>query len=215
MRPYWEVGRRGLWPITYGFFRMKRRGMENIPREGATLIVCNHLSSMDPPLVGMAAQPRFMYFMAKAELFRRKPVATVLRGVGAFPVDRGAGDRDAIRFSRDLLSRGEAMIMFPEGTRSRTGRLRPFFTGAGLLALEPGVTVIPAAIWGSQQRFGRVRVVFGAPLDFGDLTEGAKSVRVRAATLRMAEAIAALVPQAGGPPQTVAEGEPSLDPDLG
>ena len=192
---------------------MKRRGMENIPRDGATLIVCNHLSNVDPPLVGMAAQPRFMNFMAKSELFRRKAADTVLRGVGAFPVDRGAGDRDAIRFSRELLARGEGMIMFPEGTRSRTGRLRPFFSGAGMLALEPGVIVIPAAIWGTQRRFGRVRVVFGAPIDLSDLTEGAKSVRVRAATRRMAEAVAALVPQVGGPAQTVPEGEPSLDPD--
>ncbi len=192
---------------------MDRRGVENVPREGATLIVCNHLSSVDPPLVGMAAQPRFMNFMAKAELFRRKLPARIMLGVGAFPVERGAGDRDAIRHSRELLARGEALIMFPEGTRSRTGRLRPFFSGAGMLALEPGVTVIPAAIWGTQRRFGKVRVVFGTPIDLGDVTEGSKSARARAATRQMAEAVAALVPQVGGPPQTVAEGEPSLDPD--
>lgn len=213
MRPWWEVGRRLLWPITYGVFRMDRRGVANVPREGATLIVCNHLSTVDPPLVGMAAQPRFMNFMAKSELFRRKPASTILLGVGAFPVDRGAGDRDAIRYSRDLLARGEGLIMFPEGTRSRTGRLRPFFSGAGMLALEPGVTVVPAAIWGTQRRFGKVRVVFGPPIDLGDITEGSRSMRARTATRRMAEAVAALVPLAGGPPQTVPEGEPSLDPD--
>lgn len=211
MKPWWEIGRRLLWPFTYGLFRMRRRGTENIPSSGGTLIVCNHLSVKDPPLVGMAALPRFMYFMAKSELFSNRFGSRVLRGVGAFPVERGAGDRDAIRFSRELLARGDAMIMFPEGTRSRDGMLRPFFTGAGLLALEPGVTVVPAALWGSQHRFGPVRVVFGPPVDLSDITEGAKSARVREATQRLVAAIADLVPQAGGPPQVIPDGEPSLD----
>ncbi len=211
MTLYWEVGRRLLWPFTYGLFRLRRHGMENIPRAGATLIVCNHLSTKDPPLVGMAALPRFVHFMAKAELFRRPAIARVLRGVGAFPVERGTGDRDAIRFARDLLGRGDAMIMFPEGTRSRDGALRPFFSGAGMLALEPGVTVIPAAIWGSQARLARVQVVFGAPIDLSDITGGSKSERVRRATRRLAQSVADLVPRVGGPHQTVPEGAPSLD----
>jgi 1-acyl-sn-glycerol-3-phosphate acyltransferase len=102
------------------------------------------------------------------------------------------------------------MVMFPEGTRSLSGRLRPFFPGAGLMALEDGVTVIPAAVWGSQRRFGPVRVVFGDPVDFSDLPNGARSERVRLATTRIAQAVADLVPAAGGPPQRVDDGEPSL-----
>jgi len=211
-RPLWYVGSALLFPIVYGLFRLRRRGHRNIPRRGPVLIVCNHLSVKDPPIVGMAAQPRFLHFMAKSGLFGNAVSRRILVGVGAFPVQRGAADRDAIRHSRDLLARGEGMIMFPEGTRSLSGNLRPFFTGAGALGLEPGVTVIPAAIWGSQTAIGRVTVVFGEPLDLSDLSSGPRSARIREATRRMAQAVADLVPAAGGPPQTVAEGAPSLEP---
>ncbi len=210
--PLWQIGRSLLFPIVYGFFRLRRSGHRNIPKRGATLIVSNHLSVKDPPIVGMAAQPRFVFFMAKSGLFSNRVAGWILRGVGAFPVERGAADRDAIRFSREILARGEGMIMFPEGTRSLSGNLRPFFTGAGALALEPGVTVIPTAIWGSQTKTGRVTVVFGEPLDLSDLTEGPRGARIREATARIAQAVADLVPLAGGPPQTVATGTPSLEP---
>lgn len=207
----WRFGTIVLWPVTYGLMRAKRVGTRTVPATGATLIVANHLSMKDPPLIGMMALPRKLHFMAKSELFSSRVGAWVMRGIGAFPVERGAGDREAIRYSRDMLRSGETVIMFPEGTRSLSGRLRPFFSGAGVLALEPGVTVIPAAIWGSQKPFGPVRVIFGDPIDLSDLTEGAKSVRAREATRRMMAAICELIPQVGGPPQAIPEGEPSLE----
>jgi 1-acyl-sn-glycerol-3-phosphate acyltransferase len=207
----WNIGWVLLWPILHIGKRFTFTGVERIPRSGPVLIVSNHLSLWDPPLLGSAAKPRRVYFMAKSELFRFRPFAWLIERVGAFPVARGGMDRDAIRMAREILGRGDAMVMFPEGTRSLSGRLRPFFPGAGLLALEGGVTVIPAAIWGSQHRFGPVRVVFGHPIDFGDLRAGARSERARLAADRVAQAIADLVPAAGGPPQRVADGEPSLD----
>jgi len=188
-----------------------REGAERVPRAGGVLIVCNHLSLWDPPFVGSAAKPRRVYFMAKSELFRFKPFGWLIERVGAFPVARGGVDRDAIRMAREILKRGDAMVMFPEGTRSLSGRLRPFFPGAGLMALEAVAIVIPAAVWGSQHRFGPVRGVFGDPVDFGDLPDGAKSERARLATTRIAQAVADLVPAAGGPPQRVADGEPGLE----
>lgn len=212
MSPFmWDAGRAVLHPILRLGFRFARAGAERIPRTGAVLIVCNHLSLWDPPFVGSAAKPRRVYFMAKSELFRFAPFGWLIERVGAFPVARGGVDRDAIRMAREILQRGDAMVMFPEGTRSLSGRLRPFFPGAGLMALQDGVTVIPAAVWGSQHRFGPVRVVFGEPLDFSDLPDGAKSERARLATTRIAQAVADLVPLAGGPPQQVDHGEPSLE----
>jgi 1-acyl-sn-glycerol-3-phosphate acyltransferase len=207
----WDLGRALLRPVLRLRFRFRSEGAERIPPAGPVLIVCNHLSLWDPPLVGSAAKPRRVYFMAKSELFRFAPFGWLIERVGAFPVARGGVDRDAIRMAREILLRGDAMVMFPEGTRSLSGRLRPFFPGAGLMALEDGVTVIPAAVWGSQRRFGPVRLVFGEPVDFSDLPGGARSDRVRLATQRMAQAVADLVPAAGGPPQRVADGEPSLD----
>lgn len=207
----WDLGRALLRPVLRLRFRFVSAGAERIPPTGPALIVCNHLSLWDPPLVGSAAKPRRVYFMAKSELFRFAPFGRLIGRVGAFPVARGGVDRDAIRLAREILRRGDAMVMFPEGTRSLSGRLRPFFPGAGLMALEDGVVVIPAAVWGSHRRFGPARVVFGEPVDLSDLTDGARSERVRLATKRIAQAVADLVPAAGGPPQRVADGEPSLE----
>ena len=207
----WDVGRALFRPLFQFVFRLTRVGAENIPRTGPVLIVCNHLSNLDPPFVGGAAKPRRVYFMAKAELFRVKPVGWVLAKVGAFPVERGGADRDAIRTAREILARGDAMVMFPEGTRSLSGNVRPFFPGAGLMALEPGVRVVPAALWGSQRRFGPVRIAFGEAFTLDDLPAGARSERARLATDRIVAAVAALVPLAGGPEQSIPTGEASLE----
>lgn len=207
----WDIGRALLSPLFRLVFRVRRSGDANIPATGATLIVCNHLSNWDPPFVGFSTRPRRVYFMAKSGLFRFRPFGWLITKVGAFPVERGGADRDAIRTAREILARGEAMVMFPEGTRSLSGNLRPFFPGAGLMALEPNVVVVPAAVWGSQRRFGPVRIIFGEPLDLSGLAELSKSERARAATLLMTEAIADLVPKIGGPAQRIPEGEPSLD----
>ncbi len=207
----WDLGRALLRPFFLIGLRMTRAGAENIPQTGPVLIVCNHLSTLDPPLVGSCTRPRRTYFMAKSELFRFAPVGWVLRKVGAFPVERGGADRDAIRTAREILARGDALVMFPEGTRSLSGNLRPFFPGAGLMALEPGVSIVPAAVWGSQHRFGPVKVVFGEPFMLDDLPAAARGERARLATDRIVAAIAALVPRAGGPPQTMPQGEPSLE----
>lgn len=207
----WDVGRAMLRPFFQFVYRLKRTGADNIPATGPVLIVCNHLSMLDPPFVGGAARPRRVYFMSKAELFKVPPVGWVLAKVGAFPVERGGADRDAIRTAREILARGDAMVMFPEGTRSLSGNIRPFFPGAGLMALEPGVKVVPAALWGSQKRFGPVTVVFGEVITMDDIPEGARSERARLATDKIVHAIAALVEQAGGPPQVIPTGTPSLE----
>ena len=153
-------------PITYGAawlllrpvfllaWRLRRGGAHHIPRTGPVLFVSNHISGLDPPLLGAGALPRRLYFMAKKELFANAVMARVITSAGAFPVDRGGADRTAIRTAKDILARGDALLMFPEGTRSRDGRLGQPWPGAGALALDPGVQVVPMAIWGSQRRFG-------------------------------------------------------------
>ena len=201
-RFWWVLGHLTLLPAAYGFFRLSVTGRDNIPASGAVLIVCNHISQADPVILGVAAVPRKSYYFAKAELFRVPFLRGYVYRMGAFPVERGGADRRALRLSREVLSRGDMLLMFPEGSRFTDGRLRPGLSGAGSLALDPGVTVIPAAIWGTH-RFGRKgRVVFGPPMDLSDIDGGPRAARSRQAVDRMMAAIAGLIPAAGGPPTT-------------
>jgi 1-acyl-sn-glycerol-3-phosphate acyltransferase len=196
---WWAAGHVVLVPPIRVGLRLRVQGRENIPSTGAVLIVCNHISQVDPPVLGVAALPRKSHYMAKAELFRIPLLRRVVYRLGAFPVERGGADRRALRVARDVLRRGDVLLMFPEGRRFTDGRLRPGLPGAGSLGLEPGVTVVPAAIWGSHRLMRAVRVVFGPPIDLSDIAHGPRSARSRAAADRMMAASAGLIPQAGGP----------------
>jgi 1-acyl-sn-glycerol-3-phosphate acyltransferase len=208
-RRWWVAGHIVLYPPIVGVLRLRVRGKEHLPAEGPTLVVCNHVSQLDPPVMGLSALPRKSYYMAKRELFRIPLYRRIIWRMGAFPVTRGGADRGAMRLAREVLRRGDLLLMFPEGTRSREGRLRPGFPGAGSLGLEPGVTVVPAAIWGSQKRLGPIRTIYGPPLDLSDLTEGPRGRRSQLAVERMMAAVAELLPRVGGPAQAPPG---SLDP---
>lgn len=196
---WWAVGHLTLMPAVYAFFRLSVSGREHIPATGPVLVVCNHISQADPPILGVAAVPRRSYYFAKVELFRVPLLRGYVHRMGAFPVERGGADRRAMRLAREVLERGDLLLMFPEGSRFTDGVLRPGLSGAGSLALLPGVTVIPAAVWGSHRLFHKARVVFGPPLDLSGVDGGSRAARSRQAVDRMMGAIAALIPQAGGP----------------
>ena len=201
-RFWWVLGHLTLLPIAYVFFRLSVSGREHIPPDGPVLIVCNHISQADPVILGVAAVPRKSYYFAKAELFRVPFLRGYVNRMGAFPVERGGADRRALRLSREVLARGDVLMMFPEGRRFTDGRLRPGLSGAGSLALIPGVTVIPAAIWGSHRLGHKTRVAFGPPVDLSEVNGVARAARSRQAVNRMMAAIAALIPAAGGPATT-------------
>ena len=198
-RRWWAAGHILHVPPVRGALRLKVVGEQNIPAIGSVLIVSNHISQIDPPIMGVAVLPRKSHYMSKAELFRMPFVRRAVYRMGAFPVERGGADRRALRLARDILARGDVLLMFPEGTRYLDGRLRPGMPGAGSLGLEPGVTVVPAAIWGSHRIFRKVKVAFGPPLDLSDIPAGPRSRRSREAVDRMMAAIAGLIPVAGGP----------------
>lgn len=197
-----------LLPLLYGPLRMRRIGHRAVPRRGATIVVCNHVSFFDPLIIGAAVRPRRAYLMAKSELFRSRGLAWWMSRCGAFPVQRASADRESIRTARRILEAGDCLVLFPEGGVSRTGAMRPGFPGAGALALLPSVTVIPAVIWNTQMLRGPVRVRFGAPIPMQDLRDGSRAGRNQRATERIMAHLTALLPTVGGPVQAPPTGEP-------
>ena len=129
-------------------------GRENIPRGGPLLIVANHLNLADPPILG-ASIGRKAVFMAKEELFRSRFSRYIVSNFGAFPVRRGGLDRVALKQAEQWLAQGVAVIMFPEGARSKTARLQPAFPGSALIASRMGAPILPVGITGTEHMKGK------------------------------------------------------------
>ena len=145
-------------------------GLENVPRRGGFLVVANHCSNFDPPSLGWAVGHRtgqVVHFMAKDEMRRWPVVGWLARQAGAFFVRRGAGDRAAQRLALELLASGRPMAIFPEGTRTRDGRLGEARQGAALLAMRTDVPILPVGIAGTHRIFpGRRRWPHRGPITF-------------------------------------------------
>jgi 1-acyl-sn-glycerol-3-phosphate acyltransferase len=162
-------------PILYGLYRLRARGLENVPQEGGYVLACNHVSNFDPWAIGVPLWPkRFLRFMAKSELYWW-PLTLVLNRVGAFPVRRGQRDAEAIATAVRLAQEGNVVAMFPEGTRRTKGLVKRFEarprSGAARIALEAGVPLVPVAVKGTDKlaRLGRLSVAYGAPIEIDDL----------------------------------------------
>ncbi len=209
-RLYGAIYRAARWAFRAAFvplMRLEVRGLERVPRRGALIIASNHLHNFDPEVVG-AVIPRTTFYMAKKELFGVRFVGGFIRFFGAFPVDRGAADRAALRYAVHLVEDGEALMMFPEGTRSLTGRIEKVLPGAAFVALRTGAPVLPVAVTGTEtlpfdekasaagrRRRGRARVTvtFGTPFHLGFGADG-KRPTMEAATDEMMRHVAALLP---------------------
>jgi glycerol-3-phosphate dehydrogenase (NAD(P)+) len=168
---YWLV-RALLQPFFHIYFRMSRIGREHIPADGPVILAANHRSFLDPFVIACMSR-RPLYYVAKKELFANKLIAWFLNSLGAFPIDRGNGDEDAMATAREILARGDAVLIFPEGTRIRPGTLGAPRRGVGRLALESGAPVVPVAVIGTEavRRGWRIRphkvaIRAGAPLRF-------------------------------------------------
>jgi 1-acyl-sn-glycerol-3-phosphate acyltransferase len=128
---------------------VRTQGLELVPPKGPLLVCSNHVSNLDPLLLG-ARFPRVVHAMAKAEMFRRPLGRAYLERCNCFPVRRGRADRTAMRAALAVLRSGGALVLFPEGHRSPNQAMQPFEAGAGYLALRAGVPVVPCAIWGTE-----------------------------------------------------------------
>src|ERR671923_902095 len=168
---YW-IARAILQPAIMVWFRVSRTGRRHIP-DGPVILAANHRSFLDPFVIGICLR-RPMYFMAKKELFENRLQGWLLNCLGAFPVRRGESDEDSVRTALDLLDRGQAVVIFPEGTRIRSGSLAKPKRGVGRLALQSGVPVVPVAVTGTEyarSRGLRIKPVkvclrFGSELTF-------------------------------------------------
>jgi glycerol-3-phosphate dehydrogenase (NAD(P)+) len=167
---YWPI-RWVLKPLILAYFRLRRLGREHIP-EGGVVLASNHRSFLDPFAIGCSL-PRPIYFFAKQEMFKNPILGWLLSCMGAFPIRRGESDEESMETAVRLLARGEAVVIFPEGTRIRAGSLAKPKRGVGRLALQSAAPVVPIAVTGSERARDRwkvrpvkVHLRFGPPLTF-------------------------------------------------
>jgi 1-acyl-sn-glycerol-3-phosphate acyltransferase len=155
--------------LFYLFFcflhRCKAEGGENIPKEGGIIIAPNHISVWDPPLAG-SMMKRPLNFMAKQELFDIAVLGFLIKRTNAFPVKRGVQDMSAMRNAFSLLENGNALLMFPEGTRSKNGELGKARAGVGMVACHAQVPVIPVRIENTDKvsKLKKIKIKYGKPI---------------------------------------------------
>ena len=141
-----------VFPVFRFFFRGKTSGISNLPKKGGVVVVSNHGSHLDPPILGHALG-RPVAFMAKHELFKVPILSSIISACGAYPVKRGAGDREALKTASDRLIEGWATGVFLDGTRQDNGRVNDPKAGASLLSARTGCPILPVAIVNSHRAF--------------------------------------------------------------
>jgi 1-acyl-sn-glycerol-3-phosphate acyltransferase len=180
-RPNWdyELVRTILTPYLLGFFRARAYDTHNVPADGPCILAPNHFSFLDHFFLAVYLR-RKVHFMAKSQLFK-PPLWPIFNYGGVFPVRRGHADREAFATAHAILARGDIVVMYIEGGRSRSADLGTPKPGVGRLALETGVPVVPVAIVGSERtrnwkrgQFPKVSVRFGAPVRFDAIDEPTK-----------------------------------------
>ncbi|HEY3782137.1 MAG TPA: lysophospholipid acyltransferase family protein [Fimbriimonadaceae bacterium] len=153
----------------------------NVPRTGGLIVAPLHVSNLDPEAVACGTN-RHLRFMAKEELFKGKLFGGLIRSLGAFPVKRGEGDTESIRYAMDCLEKGQAVLIFPEGTRGDGKHIQPINRGVTMLAKRTGVPVMPVGVVGThiawpkgQKKIKRakMRIIYGKPFTYAEVATGA------------------------------------------
>ena len=204
---YWSLTyllRGLLWVVV----SWKVTGRENVPREGALIVVSNHLNNADPPILGAGIARRRIRFMAKVELFKL-PFGAIVRLWDAFPVRRFESDIGAMLTAERILKRGGAIGMFPEGHRSRTGYMGELHPGTAMIALHSGATVLPCAMTGTERlkqplvlaKRPEFRISIGEPIYLEPVRRPTQE-QVSELTRRIEAAIQAQLPAKYLPPYT-------------
>ena len=171
-RLWYQLIQRSLQLAAVLVYRVRYSGRRHIPSEGGVLVVSNHQSHLDPPLVGIGC-PRLMNYLARDSLFRFAPFGRFIHSINAIPIDREGIGLAGIKEALKRLKRGEMVLIFPEGTRSSDGEIAPFRPGFTTLAVRSKAAILPVAVDGAFQAFprwrkfpgpGRIRVHYGTPM---------------------------------------------------
>ena len=150
--------------------RLKLTGKDKIPIEDGLIIASNHIAGADPFLLG-AAVPRELWFMAKKELFEPFLLGRFIKKVNAFPVNRFGFDLEVVKTSISLLKQGKALIMFPEGTRSKDGQIMEGKIGVGMLAHKAGVPIVPVYMENTRKAWWNIFLGKRMEISFGDVID--------------------------------------------
>ena len=176
----WRVGRLTIGPLTKLFAPLRNYGSERIPLEGGVVLAMNHFSWLDPPAFGVSS-PRTIHFLAKSEIHSHLGLGQLIRAFGARSVRRGESDREAVRAMREIVRDGHALGLFVEGTRQKTSLPGEAMPGAGMVALQENVPVVPAAIYGSFEwrpwNHRPVSIVWGEPMTFEGIARSGRGYR--------------------------------------
>lgn len=193
-----------LKPLAWLLFPFKAVGKENIPPaapNSRVVLCCNHISMMDPVFLEMC-QPRHVFFMAKEEIFKNKLCNWLFgKQLGAFPVRRGAGDTGALEVAKSIVLEGKLLGIFPEGTRSKDGKLLRAKSGASLIVSQTGADVLPVCVVTKGQKlrpFQRTKIVFGPVMTAQELhLDNSEHPDLRYASRSIMERIGKLMEQEG------------------
>jgi 1-acyl-sn-glycerol-3-phosphate acyltransferase len=177
---FWAAGRLYMGRPARLFTRGRAYGRENVPAKGGIVLAVNHLHWIDVPLLG-SLSPRNLDFVAKMEAVNFPGLGKFIQWHGTIGVRRGESDREAVREMREAVRNGRALGLFVEGTRQRTGRPGKAQPGAAMVAIQEGVPVVPAAIYGTQfwklGNFAPCSIAFGRPMDFSGRPKNGRSYR--------------------------------------
>jgi 1-acyl-sn-glycerol-3-phosphate acyltransferase len=182
MNPSYFIGWTVFRAIYKVYFRLSVHNPERVPARGSAILASNHASFIDPPLVG-AGLRRDINYLARDTLFRYPGVGALLRSWNSVPVDREGGGAAGLRAILDRLLQGGAIVLFPEGTRTSTGRLQHARSGIGLTVIKSTAPVIPVRVFGTFEAFGRhmkfpmprkISVKYGRPMMFAELRREAQ-----------------------------------------
>ena len=161
---FYNIAKTLIYIFTLIFFRIKVTGAENIPEEGACILCFNHRSLLDPPVTGVYIH-RNLVFMAKEELFKIPVLGFALKKLNVIPVRRGTGDVAAIKASINVLKEGKVMVIYPEGTRSKSGDLQSAKPGVALIATKAKAPVIPIGVTGQYGFMKKLFIKIGKPMN--------------------------------------------------